>query len=222
MLLQFDQFTRPLLALNVPRKSNSKRPIDRAAPVGVVRIVGGTHRGRRLEYIADPRTRPMKDRVREAVFNLLGDVCGMLAIDLFAGTGALGFEALSRGAQRAMFFEQHFPTADAIGKNAALLGLADRCQVISADTLVWFRREIRLPSATADDPWLVLCSPPYDLFAARGNELSRLLMRLWETSPLRSAFMVEADERFDFTTLPEPEKWLMRNYPPAHVGLLWK
>jgi 16S rRNA (guanine966-N2)-methyltransferase len=206
----------------MPRKPRSKRPVDRTVPVGAVRIIGGTHRGRRLEFIADPRTRPMKDRVREAVFNVLGDVSGMVAIDLFAGTGALGFEALSRGAHRAIFFEQHFPTADAIGKNAASLGLADRCQVISADTLVWFRREIRLPNMPGDGPWLVLCSPPYELFVRRADEMRRLLLALWEASPPQSAFLVEADERFDFATLPEPDRWLLRSYPPAHLGLLWK
>ncbi|OYV90832.1 MAG: hypothetical protein B7Z73_05850 [Planctomycetia bacterium 21-64-5] len=121
-----------------PKKSSPDRPAPskstarhatapQAAPVSV-RIIGGSLRGRRLECTGDPRTRPMKDRVREAVFNLLGDVSGSTAIDLFAGTGALGFEALSRGAKAAVFFEQHFPTADVIRRNAALLGVAGACE----------------------------------------------------------------------------------------------
>src|SRR5262245_7614130 len=70
---------------------------DREPPE--LRIIGGTLRHRKLLYSGDQRTRPMKDRVREAVFNLVGpDVVGQHAIDLFAGTGALGFEAISRGA----------------------------------------------------------------------------------------------------------------------------
>ena len=77
-----------------------------------MRIIGGKFRGRKLEYSGDLRTRPMKDRVREALFNLLGNaVEGKIAIDLFAGTGALGLEALSRGASRAVFIERHRPTA---------------------------------------------------------------------------------------------------------------
>ncbi len=70
-------------------------------PPTVLRIIGGVHRGRKLEYSGDPRTRPMKDRVREAVFNLLGpDVAGKYVIDLFAGTGALGLEALESRRRR--------------------------------------------------------------------------------------------------------------------------
>ena len=164
----------------------------------------------------------MKDRVREAVFNLLGDVSGLVAIDLFAGTGALGFEALSRGAQAAIFFEQHFPTADAIRKNAASLGLEDRCQVIAADTLVWFRREAPLSGVPLDIARLVFCSPPYDLFVSRKNALVDILSHLWNEAPTHSRFVVEADERFDFDELPQSYKWQVRSYPPAHIGLAWK
>ncbi|HWB10143.1 MAG TPA: RsmD family RNA methyltransferase [Pirellulales bacterium] len=204
------------------RKSSGKRQSVGPPTAGFVRIIGGVLRGRRLEYPGDPRTRPMKDRVREAVFNLLGDVEGMTAVDLFAGTGALGFEALSRGAIGAVFVEQHFPTADAIGKNAALLGLADRCQVVPADTLVWFRRPSRLPELTGDRPWLVFCSPPYELFVSRRDDVLHLLQQLWQAAPRGSAFVVEADDRFDFSLLPQPERWLARSYPPAHVALAWK
>ena len=82
---------------------------------GTVRIIGGHLRGRLLPFPVDPRTRPMKDRVREAVFNLVGPtVVGSYAIDLFAGTGVLGIEAVSRGAASATLIERHFPTARAI------------------------------------------------------------------------------------------------------------
>src|SRR5688572_20874387 len=105
-----------------------------------LRIIGGKHRGRLIEYSGDERTRPMKDRVREAVFNLVGPrVVGKLAIDLFAGTGALGLEALSRGAAKAIFLERHFPTAGIIRRNAATLGVADQCSVLPADTFIWAR-----------------------------------------------------------------------------------
>src|SRR5688572_16458652 len=85
-----------------------------------LRIIGGSMRGRKLKYSGEARTRPMKDRVREAVFNLLGTtVEGCYVIDLFAGTGALGLEAISRGATGATFIERHFPTAKVIEENAA-------------------------------------------------------------------------------------------------------
>lgn len=193
---------------------NEARPAQR----GSVRIVGGTLRGRKLEYHGDPRTRPMKDRVREAVFNLLGDVAGTLTIDLFAGTGVLGFEALSRGAWWAVFIEQHFPTADLIRRNAAELGVAEACEIVAADTLIWFRRSDRLPD-DGSRPWLVFCSPPYDLYLSRRDEMLTLIERLWASAPAHSRFVVEADARFDFSRLVEPAAWRMRAYPPAQVGI---
>ena len=88
------------------------------------RIVGGTMRGRKLLYSGDLRTRPMKERVREAVFNLVGPaVKGKQAVDLFAGTGALGLEAISRGAARAIFIERHYPTLQLIRRNVQSLGV---------------------------------------------------------------------------------------------------
>lgn len=184
---------------------------------GSVRIIGGTLRGRKLEYNGDERTRPMKDRVREAVFNLLGDVGGARAIDLFAGTGALGFEALSRGAFDAWFIEQHFPTADRIRRSAAALGVESACQVVAADTLLWFRRGASFPAG--DRPWLVFCSPPYDLFVSRRDEMLALIEQLWAAAPAESRFVVEADERFDFAQLPNAAAWRWREYPPARVGV---
>src|SRR5262249_42961688 len=98
------------------RKQPSRQRANRAErdrSEAIVRIIGGEYRGRKLQYSGDIRTRPMKDRVREALFNLIGpNVRGMHAIDLFAGTGALGLEAISRGAAGATFIERHYPTAE--------------------------------------------------------------------------------------------------------------
>ncbi|MGH7140923.1 MAG: RsmD family RNA methyltransferase [Pirellulales bacterium] len=204
------------------RSSKSAGPAERHSSAAAVRIIGGELRGRRIEYGADPRTRPMKDRVREAVFNLLGDVTGMAAIDLFAGTGALGLEALSRGAAAAIFFERHFPTAELIRRNALSFGVAEHCEIIAADTLVRFRRTLALPDLVADLPWLVFCSPPYDFYVSRQDEVLRLLGQFWQDAPRGSIFVVEADECFDFSLLPEPLGWDLRKYPPARVGLAWK
>src|SRR4051794_22495694 len=102
------------------KPSRTAPPRDADEPIVGLRIIGGSFRGRKLKYSGDIRTRPMKDRVREAVFNLLGkQIAGSHAIDLFAGTGALGLEALSRGAARATFIERHFLTAKLIEENAA-------------------------------------------------------------------------------------------------------
>ena len=90
----------------------------------------------------------MKDRVREAVFNLVGTHAkGMHAVDLFAGTGALGFEAISRGADPVTFIEQHFPTAQTIRQNAAVLGISERVQVFPANVFLWNPPEACRPTA---------------------------------------------------------------------------
>ncbi len=193
----------------VPEESNE--------PASPPRIIGGKLRGRKLTYSIDPRTRPMKDRVREAVFNLVGPaIQDKHCIDLFAGTGALGFEALSRGARSATLVERHFPTADLIKKNAELLELTDRCQVLPANTLLWAKRLPPLP----DIPWVVFCSPPYVLYVDQLDELLLLIEQLMRSAPAGSVFVVEADSRFDFARLPRADEWDVRDYRPAIVGIL--
>lgn len=164
----------------------------------------------------------MKDRVREAVFNLLAErVRGKYAIDLFAGTGALGFEAISRGAARATLIERHLPTAKLIEQSARMLGVTDRVEVCFSDAFVWVKRFAARPAAAVadDEPLAVFCSPPFDFYASRQDDMLRLIRQLWETSPSGSVFAVEADERFDFSLLPQPELWFVRAYPPAVVGI---
>jgi 16S rRNA (guanine966-N2)-methyltransferase len=187
-------------------------------PVGL-RIIGGRFRGRKLAYSGDLRTRPMKDRVREALFNLLGNaVKGKTAIDLFAGTGALGLEALSRGAAKAVFIERHIPTARLIRTNTATLGVESETEVAVADTFLWFRRFV----APDTLPWLVFCSPPYDFYVSRRAEMLDLLGRLATAAPAESLFAVEADAHFDFGDLPCAETWDVRQYPPAVLGIWQK
>jgi 16S rRNA (guanine966-N2)-methyltransferase len=189
---------------------------DSSDPVVGLRIIGGSLRHRKLKYSGDLRTRPMKDRVREAVFNLLGTpVAGSHAIDLFAGTGALGLEAISRGALKATFIERHLPTNNLIQENAAVLGVAERIQVVFGDAFRW-SADFQ-PNAT--ERVTVFCSPPFDFYVDRRPEMLALISRWIEVSPEGSQIVVEADERFDFQSLPQPEKWDVRNYPPAVIGI---
>jgi 16S rRNA (guanine966-N2)-methyltransferase len=191
-----------------------KRP-ENAKPVGL-RIIGGQFRGRRLDYGGDPRVRPMKDRVREAVFNLLGDaVRGKHALDLFAGTGALGLEAISRGALRATLVEQHYPTAEILQRNIAILGVEARCEVITGNV---FRRA-RWQHALSASPWLVFSSPPYAFYVERLEQMLDLVGGLVQSAPAESVFVVEADRNFDLGLLPDPANWDVREYPPAVIGI---
>lgn len=207
-------------------------PLDASTAAGGVRIIGGTLRGRTLPFGGDPHVRPMKDRVREAVFNLIADdVKDRQVIDLFAGTGVLGFEALSRGAARALLLERHFPTAKAIRRHADQLGLGESMDVEAADTFVWVRRLAEgllmgvdgrprnLLAELQQRPWLVFCCPPYILFAQRPDDMLNLIRQLMSLAPPGSLFVVESDERFDPTLLDEPDQWFVRFYPPALIAL---
>lgn len=199
------------------RKSKPKPPGDVvAAPP---RIIGGKLRGRKLEYSGDDRTRPMKQRVREAVFNLIGtEAAGKFAIDLFAGTGALGFEALSRGADRALLIERHFPTADAIERNAASLSVVEQCEVFAGDTFHWWAAGPQLPST----PWVVFCSPPYALYVDEQNKMLKLITAMLTEAPSESLLVVESDMQFDPQLLPDAQRWDVRDYAPAVVAIYRK
>lgn len=204
----------------MPRHSRRPPPANRPGNVNAVvglRIIGGDLRGRKLQYSGDTRTRPMKDRVREAIFNLLGDrVQGTHAIDLFAGTGALGFEALSRGAARATFIERHWPTARLIEQNASAIGVADRAKVVFGDAFAWSGSY----QPIGDVPLTVFCSPPYDFYVARRQEMLDLVGRWIKECAGGSQVVVEADARFDMLSLPQPDEWDVREYLPAIVAIL--
>ncbi len=123
-----------------------------------MRIIGGTARGRSIHWFQDARLRPMTDRLKESIFDILGDsVAGASVLDLFAGTGSLGLEALSRGAARCVFVDNRRRCTDTIRKNLSLLGFEDRSLVVQADVFRLLRR-------TFDPGYrfeLVFVDPPY-------------------------------------------------------------
>jgi 16S rRNA (guanine966-N2)-methyltransferase len=130
-----------------------------------VRVIAGSCRGRRLRAPAGSATRPTADRVREAVFDVLGsliDLEGTAVLDLFAGSGALGIEALSRGATRAVFVERRPDALAAVRSNLAALGLEGRARVVRAEALGWLAGAGGGPGGPFD---LALCDPPYDFDA---------------------------------------------------------
>jgi 16S rRNA (guanine966-N2)-methyltransferase len=119
--------------------SARRTPAGCGAP-GHVRIVGGEWRGTRLPVADAPGLRPTSDRVRETLFNWLQPVLpGARALDLFAGTGALGLEALSRGAREAWLVERDPRLAEALRASVARLHAGDRAHLAQADALAWLR-----------------------------------------------------------------------------------
>ena len=118
-----------------------------------MRVVAGEFKGRRLRAPRGLRTRPTADRVREALFSMLGDVSGARVLDLYAGSGALGIEALSRGAASAVFVERDARAASAIRDNLRALEL---------DQAVRRQDALRFLAANEGTFDLVFCDPPYD------------------------------------------------------------
>jgi len=135
-----------------------------------LRVIAGRYGGRRLQAPPGSATRPTSDRVREALFSILAArIEGARVLDLFAGSGALGLEALSRGAGRATFVERAPAAAAALRANVAALG-AD-AEVVRADALRW----LRAASAGERQYDLVFLDPPYRRAARLGARLSELL-----------------------------------------------
>ena len=191
------------------------------APQGKLRIIGGTFRGRTIDYSGDPVTRPMKDNIREALFNLVGGwVKGKAVLDLFAGTGAIGLEAISRGASGATMIERHFPTVKIIEQNIQTLDVAASAEVHASDTFFWVRKFVKEPARQSGDAWMVFCCPPYDFFVERTEEVMTMLESLIALAPAESIFVVESDRRFDHSHLPSADDWVIREYSPAVIATL--
>jgi 16S rRNA (guanine966-N2)-methyltransferase len=164
----------------------------------------------------------MKDNIREALFNLVGGfVEGKLAIDLFAGTGAIGLEAISRGAAAAILVERHLPTARIIQRNVDALAADLPVQIDSADSYFWVRQFLKQPPPQARLPWVVFCSPPYSHFVQHKADLLASLGNLMQVAPAGSLIVVESDERFSPADLPDPEAWRIRHYAPATLSV-WR
>ena len=135
-----------------------------------MRVIGGEHAGRRLTAPRGDRTRPTPDRVREALFSILGPVEGLRVLDLYAGSGALGIEALSRGAAEATFVDTDGAAVRAVRANLELAG-SERGRVFRADVQSFLRG-----AARHGELWdLVLCDPPYRLAHRLGPALGPLL-----------------------------------------------
>jgi len=135
-----------------------------------MRVIAGRHGGRRLRAPAGAATRPTSDRVREALFSILGDrVAGAHVLDLFAGSGALGIEALSRGAASATFVDDAPAALRVLRGNLEALG--EEAEVVHADALRW----LRAASRRTRQYDLVLLDPPYRQAATLGPELGAAL-----------------------------------------------
>ena len=129
-----------------------------------MRVIAGTHKGRRLHGPKGPGLRPTADRVKEALFSILASrVTGARFLDLFAGTGAIGIEALSRGARSATFVESHAAALRILRANLTSCGLTERADIYAGTATVFLRRR-----ATTGTPYdIVFADPPYQIHATK-------------------------------------------------------
>jgi 16S rRNA (guanine966-N2)-methyltransferase len=123
-----------------------------------VRIIAGSHKGRRLLQPKDRSIRPTSDRVKEALFSILGDrVIGADFVDLYAGSGAIGLEALSRGAERVHFIESNRSSLELLHANLKRIGLTDRAVVHACSAEAYLQRL----EAAGDRLQIAFADPPY-------------------------------------------------------------
>ncbi|MBX5473551.1 MAG: 16S rRNA (guanine(966)-N(2))-methyltransferase RsmD [Thermoleophilia bacterium] len=135
-----------------------------------MRVIAGTRKGHRLVAPRGRDTRPTSDRVRENVFNLVGPLEGATVLDLYAGSGAMGIEALSRGAARAVFVERDADALRAIERNLDALRLAG-ARVVRGDAVAALAQE----AAAGRKYDLVLLDPPYEMYLDLQPQLARHL-----------------------------------------------
>ena len=136
-----------------------------------MRVIGGEFRSRKLKSIVGSDVRPTPDRLRETLFNIIAaDVPGAVFLDAYAGTGAVGIEALSRGAARAIFLEKNRQAAEVIDQNLRALGAAGRARVIIGAARVHMLFYLKSPTRVQ----IVFLDPPYDAPAEYDDTLDAL------------------------------------------------
>jgi len=160
-----------------------------------MRVIAGTYRSRILKSLKGRALRPTSDRLRETLFNVLGaDVAGSRLLDLFAGTGAIGIEALSRGAVEVVFIENHAPAAALIRRNLESIGVRKGATVLAADVVRGLEKlasEKRGETCCFD---FIFLDPPYDA----ANDYARVLESLGSGNLLSPSGLVIAEHRRNF------------------------
>lgn len=168
-----------------------------------MRIIAGRWRGRRLTPLKGRDVRPTTDRVREAWMSAMGGrFDGWQVLDLFAGSGALGLECLSRGAAHVTFVERAGSSLSVLRKNIELLGAGDRCRVVRADVFQWLAGRDPGPGSHASSPPpadVALADPPY------GRGLAARLVEAYTRAPFARALWVEHGVRDPLPPIPGAE-----------------
>ncbi len=182
-----------------------------------IRIVAGSLRGRKLSVVVHAGLRPTPQMVREALFSILGNaVPDRPFVDVFAGTGVVGLEAISRGASEATFVERDPRLAGGVEKYLREFGVAPQGQVIRIDVYRWAERW-RAPAGPAN----VFLSPPFPDLAERPDDFDRLVRSLQAKLAPGSQLVLQVEDTFRARGLPDAERWELRKYG-RNVLLFWE
>ena len=162
-----------------------------------MRVITGTARGRRLKELSGTETRPTTDRVKEGLFNIIQfDIEGRRVLDLFAGTGQLGIEALSRGAASAIFLDMRKDAASLVGENLKLTGLQDRGRVICGDAMAYL-------STCREKFDIVFLDPPYGT-----GLLEQVLSKITQFDILRGHGIIVCESKISQELPPVAQPYL--------------
>src|SRR5262245_66340620 len=173
-----------------------------------VRIVAGSLRGRKLTVVVHEGMRPTPQLVRETLFSILGNaIPGRVFFDIFAGTGVVGLEAVSRGASSARLIEKDPRQVADVQKYADQFGIADKVQVLKADAYRWTERWI-----APKEPVNLFLSPPFPDLTDKIDEFLALVRLLLEKTADESVLTIQAEEGFPVNQLPNPPAWDVRSY----------
>jgi 16S rRNA (guanine966-N2)-methyltransferase len=187
-----------------------------------MRIIAGEFRGRRLLPPVGEITRPITDRAKQSLFDVITPLIdGARVYDCFAGTGSMGLECLSRGAAHVTFFEADRPGLTRLSQNIMAVRAGDRSRVIPGDLFKWFDRTNTRPGTAGEiGADLVFLDPPYKFLTERADELLQLTLHLTRAHLHPGATVVFRHDVKDRLDLPNLERYDERAYGEMAVELL--
>lgn len=181
-----------------------------------IRIVAGSLRGRKLTCTVNANLRPTPQRVREALFSILGNaVPERPFIDIFAGTGVIGLEAMSRGASSVVFIERDFRLIGDLERHIEEFGLNGQARIARTDVYRWIERW-----QAPDEPVTLFLSPPFRDYEQRLDELLSVIAQLQERVQPGSVIVLQAESKATLDGLPARADWDERRYG-RNLLLIW-
>jgi len=187
-----------------------------------MRIIAGEHKGRSLIAPASDATRPITDRAKQSLFDVLTPVMtDALIYDCFSGTGSLGLESLSRGAKYATFFEADRTATARLNQNIVALGVQKRSRVVQGDLFKWFQLASKRPGSTnASGADIVFLDPPYRFLDQHPDELLQLALYLTHSHLKPEGIVVFRHDGKDQLPLPNLVEFDRREYGEMTIELL--